>query len=112
MVTQLQVRVQLPDRPGSLGRLAAAFGAAGADIVAVQVLERDQGIAVDDFVIECPASQPWRGMLQPLSALPDVRVLGVRDAVDAPGYNPSLDLLGHVAANPERGLATLIDMAP
>ena len=112
MSAQLQVRVQLPDRPGSLGRLAGAFGAAGADIVAVQVLEREQGVAIDDFIIECPANQPWHVMLRPVSALPGVRVLGVRDAVDAPGYNPGLDLLGHVAASPERGLATLIDMAP
>ena len=111
-MTQLQVRVQLPDRPGSLGRLAAAFGAAGADIVAVQVLEREQGIAIDDFIIDSPPGRPWHGMLQPVSSLPGVRILGVRDAVDAPGYNPGLDLLGHVAATPERGLSTLIDMAP
>src|SRR5438132_340112 len=35
------IRVQIPDRPGSLGAVATALGKIGADILSVDVVERD-----------------------------------------------------------------------
>src|SRR5207244_9226945 len=52
----LRLRVELPDRPGSLGQVARTLGIAGADIVSVVVLERSSGRAVDDFTVVWPAS--------------------------------------------------------
>jgi ACT domain-containing protein len=46
------VRIKLPDRPGALGLVASRIGAVGGDIVAINILERDGGQAVDEFVIE------------------------------------------------------------
>ena len=46
------VRIKLPDRPGALGLVASRIGAAGGDIVAINILEREGGQAVDEFVIE------------------------------------------------------------
>ena len=46
------VRIALPDRPGALGLVASRIGAVGGDIVAINILERDGGNAVDEFVIE------------------------------------------------------------
>jgi ACT domain-containing protein len=46
------VRIELPDRPGALGLVASRIGAVGGDIVAINILERDGGQAVDEFVIE------------------------------------------------------------
>ena len=46
------VRIALPDRPGALGLVASRIGAVGGDIVAINILERDEGRAVDEFVIE------------------------------------------------------------
>ena len=56
----LVVRVWLPDRPGALGLVASRIGAIGGDIVGVEVLERSETIAVDEFavVIEDPAVLP------------------------------------------------------
>ena len=46
------VRIRLPDRPGALGQVASRIGAVGGDIVAIDILERDQGRAIDEFVLE------------------------------------------------------------
>jgi hypothetical protein len=45
------VRVWLPDRPGPLGLVASRIGALGADIVGIDVLERSDHVAVDEFAI-------------------------------------------------------------
>jgi ACT domain-containing protein len=46
------VRIALPDRPGALGLVASRIGAVGGDIVAINILDRDGGQAVDEFVVE------------------------------------------------------------
>src|SRR3954466_8811382 len=48
---RLVVRVWLPDRPGALGLVASRIGASGADIVGVDVLERSEHVAVDEFSV-------------------------------------------------------------
>lgn len=48
------VRVWLPDRPGALGAVASRIGSVGGDIVAVDVVDRGGGQAVDDLVVELP----------------------------------------------------------
>jgi hypothetical protein len=45
------VRVWLPDRPGALGLVASRIGAVRGDIVGIDVLERDQGIVIDEFAV-------------------------------------------------------------
>ena len=50
------LRVEPPDVPGSLGALATALGAAGADIEAIEVIERRQdGRVVDDVLFDLPS---------------------------------------------------------
>ena len=46
------VRVWLPDRPGALGLVASRIGAIGGDIVGIDVLERGEDIAVDEFAVQ------------------------------------------------------------
>ena len=48
------LRVQLADRPGSLGSLAVALGSVGADILSLDVVERGPDYAIDDLVVELP----------------------------------------------------------
>src|SRR5260370_1216087 len=50
-IVRLVVRVWLPDRPGALGLVASRIGAIGADIVGVDVLERSEYVAVDEFAV-------------------------------------------------------------
>ena len=54
------VRIALPDRPGALGLVASRIGAVGGDIVAINILERDEGHAVDEFVVEIGGRSPRR----------------------------------------------------
>jgi len=46
------VRLELPDRPGALGAVASRIGAVRADVTAVEIVERRQGSAVDEFIVE------------------------------------------------------------
>jgi len=46
------VRIRLPDRPGALGQVASRIGAVGGDIVAIDILDRSRGRAIDEFVLE------------------------------------------------------------
>ena len=50
------LRVWLPDRPGALGAVASRIGAVRGDIVNIDVLERNDGVAIDEFgVVLCDA---------------------------------------------------------
>jgi hypothetical protein len=109
----LRLRVDLPDRPGALGQVARTLGVVGADIVQVVVLERVSGRAVDDFTVVWPASAAVDRVLAGLLAVPGVRVVGVWRATELPEPGGrEVAIVGQVAANPERGLATLVDAVP
>lgn len=49
-----RVRIWLPDAPGVLGTVAAEIGSLGGNVVGLEVLEREAGVAVDELVIELP----------------------------------------------------------
>lgn len=46
------LRIRLPDRPGALGQVASRIGSVGVDIVAIDILQRGEGSAVDEFEVE------------------------------------------------------------
>ncbi len=48
------LRVWLPDRPGALGAVASRIGAVRGDVVAIDVLERGGGQAVDELTVVLP----------------------------------------------------------
>ncbi len=49
-----RMRIWLPDAPGSLGAVAAEIGVAGGNVVGLEVLEREAGVAIDELVVELP----------------------------------------------------------
>jgi hypothetical protein len=49
-----RLRIWLPDAPGALGAVAAEVGAARGNVVGLEVLEREAGVAIDDLVVELP----------------------------------------------------------
>lgn len=51
------VRVVLPDRPGALGLVASRIGALGGDIVGIDVLERGERLAIDEFSVVLGAAE-------------------------------------------------------
>ena len=107
----LHVRVRLPDRPGSLGRVTWLLGELGVDIHQVVVLGRTGGRAVDDFTIDLPGALSGNRVATALEELPGVSVEAIWPAA-VPGAPWDITVLGQVAANPDRGLAILVDAAP
>jgi hypothetical protein len=55
--SRLVLRIWLPDRPGALGLVASRIGALGADIVGIDVLERSEHVAVDEFAVILPREE-------------------------------------------------------
>jgi hypothetical protein len=49
-----RMRIWLPDAPGVLGAVAAQIGAARGNVVGLEVLEREAGVAIDELVVELP----------------------------------------------------------
>jgi predicted small integral membrane protein len=108
----LRLRIALPDRPGSLGQVTRALGAAGADITQVIVLDRGEGRAVDDFTVYWPDTAPRDTLVQALEAVDEVKVEGVWVTREAPGTYPELEILKFLTTAGDRALATLIDSMP
>ncbi|MEO3825181.1 ACT domain-containing protein [Actinomadura sp. B10D3] len=108
----LRIRVRLPDRPGSLGQVARTLGAAGADVVQMAVLERDNGRAMDDFTVVWPAGAGTDRLAEGLGSVPGVEVVGIWPTVEPQGAFPDAAVIGQVAAVPEHGARILADAVP
>lgn len=48
------MRIWLRDEPGVLGAVAAEIGAVRGNVVGLEVLEREAGVAIDELVVELP----------------------------------------------------------
>ena len=53
-VATFLLRVLLPDRPGALGAVASRIGAVRGDVIAVEIVERGNGHAIDEFIVDLP----------------------------------------------------------
>ncbi len=49
-----RIRIWLPDAPGVLAAVTAEIGAVRGNVVGLEVLEREAGVAIDELVIELP----------------------------------------------------------
>src|SRR3954464_4224517 len=107
------LRVELPDIPGSLGRVATAIGMAGGDIEAIEIVEkRHDGVAVADVLLErAPGAMP-DSVVSACNTLDGVQVLWVSRY--AAGGNLFLDLeaVEDLTGDPEIALDRLIDLLP
>ena len=108
------LRVQLDDRPGSLGALALALGSVGADILSLDVVDRGSGYAVDDLVIDLPSGAMPDMLITAAEALTGVRVEAIRPHTGLLEAHRELELIDRVAAADGRHekLQVLVDQAP
>src|SRR4051794_4677318 len=107
------LRVELPDVPGSLGRVAAAIGEAGGDIEAIEIVEhRQDGTAVDDVLLETAPGVMPDSLVSACNVLDGVQVVWISRY--GAGGNLFLDLEAGeaLAANPRTAFDELVDLLP
>lgn len=106
------MRVSLPDRPGSLGSVASALGTMGADIFAVAIVQRDDGRAIDDFIVNLPAGRFPDVLVSVCQTVDDVQVEWISRYPEGAGLETDLEALERMTADPEQAAETLTTSAP
>ena len=71
-----RLQISLPDRPGALGLLASAIGAAGGDIRGLVVVKSEGDRGFDDVTVAVPGSDPT-DLLEVLGSIGGVEVISV-----------------------------------
>jgi hypothetical protein len=102
------LRLVVPDKPGSLGAVATALGEAGADIVSLDVLERGQGVAVDDVVVDLPRDRLPDSLITAAQTVPGVTVESLRPFAGPLDTHRELELLDELARAGEGASAKLL----
>jgi hypothetical protein len=109
----LLLRVELPNVPGSLGRLATAIGAAGGDIEAIEIVEkRHDGIDVDDVLLDTVDGAMPDSVVSACNAVEGVRVLWISRYLAGGGLFPDLEVVESLTQEPETALDRLIEVLP
>jgi hypothetical protein len=108
------LRVELPDVPGSLGRVATAIGMAGGDIEAIEIVEKRhaEGTAVDDVLLETAPNAMPDSIVSACNALDGVQVVWISRY--AAGGNLFLDLeaVESMTEDPAKAIERLVDAIP
>jgi hypothetical protein len=107
------MRVELPDVPGSLGALASALGAAGADIEAIEIVEHgDDGVAVDDVLLELQPGVLPDMIVSACQRLEGVKVLWVSRYAAGANLHLDLEAVESLTEQPEDALRRLVELVP
>ncbi len=106
------LRVSLQDRPGSLGLLAVQLGSVGADILSLEVVERGDGYAVDDLVVDVPPGALPDSLITAAEKVKGVRVDSIRPYSGLLDTHRELELVDQVATADQDRLQILVDNAP
>jgi hypothetical protein len=100
------LRVWLHDRPGALGAVASRIGAVRGDIVGIDVLERNDGVAIDEFGVVLSDAELLPLLLREVEEVDGCRVENVTVVSHFP--DPRLDALISVALVCEADDATAL----
>jgi hypothetical protein len=109
----LLLRVELPNVPGSLGRLATAIGAAGGDIESIEIVEkRLDGTDVDDVLLDMVDGAMPDSVVSACNAVDGVRVLWISRYLAGGNLFPDLEVVESLTADPGIALDRLVDALP
>ena len=109
----LLLRVELPNVPGSLGRLASAIGAAGGDIEAIEIVEkRADGTDVDDVLLDMVDGAMPDSVVSACNAVDGVRVLWISRYLAGGNLFLDLEVVEAMTEDPESALDRLVDLLP
>jgi hypothetical protein len=106
------LRVELPDVPGSLGRLATAIGGAGGNISAIEIVERVAGErAIDDVFLVTDGVMPDT-IVSACNQLDDVKVLWISRYAAGENLFMDLEAVETMTESPAEAVETLVDLLP
>ena len=106
------MRVELPDVPGSLGRVAGAIGEAGGDIEAIEIVEKRDGFAVDDVVLEIPPGTMPDSIVSACGVLDGVSVLWINRYAAGGNLFLDLEVVEALTEDPATAKDRLVDLLP
>lgn len=107
------LRVALTDVPGSLGALATALGGAGADIEAIEIVERRaDGRVVDDVLLELPPQVMPDALVTACHELDGVEVQWVSRYTAGANLSMDLEAVERFTEDPARAIDLLIEVVP
>jgi hypothetical protein len=107
------LRVELPDVPGSLGALATALGGAGADIEAIEIVERrSDGRVVDDVLLELPPRLMPDALITACHQLDGVSVHWISRYNAGASLSMDLEAVERFTADPDHAIAQLVEVVP
>ncbi|MCQ9343598.1 ACT domain-containing protein [Corynebacterium sp. 153RC1] len=109
------IRVLMPDRPGSLGRIANAIGEAGANIHSVDVVQVfPNGTVMDDMVVSLPPDVMADAIITAAQALDGVEVDSIRPFSGTVDRRGQIQLLATVAgaSTHSEALVDLVNRMP
>ena len=107
------LRVELPDVPGSLGRVATAIGEAGGDIEAIEIVEhRHDGTAVDDFLLDMAPGMMPDSVVSACNMLDGVHVVWVSRYAAGGNLFLDLEVVEQLTQNPALAVDELVDLLP
>ncbi len=101
------IRLHLADRPGALGAVASRIGSVGGDVVSIDILQRDNGIAVDELGVGLPADNLIGLLSDEILEVDGVSIESVR-AVEGPIPDRHSELLDVATALFEQTSATAL----
>jgi hypothetical protein len=106
------LRVELPDVPGSLGRLASAIGSAGGNIDAIEIVERHEGRAIDDVFLAAEQGVMPDSIVSACTSLEDVQVLWISRYGAGSNLTRDLEVVEAMTSDPASAPDTLVDLLP
>lgn len=106
------LRVELPDVPGSLGRVASAIGEAGGDIEAIEVVDHGDGTVVDDVLLEMAPETMPDSIVSACTVLDGVRVVWISRYAAGGNLLMDLEAVEELTAHPLGALDRLIELIP
>ncbi len=107
------LRVELPDVPGSLGRVATAIGEAGGDIEAIEIVEhRGDGRAVDDVLLETAPGIMPDTIVSACNQLDGVQVLWISRYAAGGQLFLDLEAVEEMTADPASAVDRLVELLP
>jgi hypothetical protein len=109
----LLLRVEIPDVPGSLGRLASAIGDAGGDIDAIEIVEkRHDGTAVDDVLLEMVGGAMPDSVVSACTAVEGVKVLWISRYLAGGNLFLDLEVVESLTDDPATARDRLVELLP